>query len=49
MCAKHVRQLGDESSLPNLMELKGAQGRHREVGSEGSVEQKREPMDKNQI
>ena len=26
-----------------------AQGRHREVGSEGSVEQRREPMDKNQI
>ncbi len=33
------------------MEVKGseAQGRHREVGSEGSVEQTREPMDKNRI
>jgi len=26
-----------------------AQGRHREVGSEGSVEQNRDPMDKNRI
>jgi len=26
-----------------------AQGRHREVGSEGSAEQKREPMNKNRI
>jgi hypothetical protein len=26
-----------------------AQGRHREVGSEGSVEQRREPMNKNRI
>ena len=33
------------------MELKGseAQERHREVGSEGSVEQTRGPMDKNRI
>jgi len=33
------------------MEVKGseAQGRHREVGSEGSVEQRREPMNKNWI
>ena len=33
------------------MEAKGskAQGRHREVGSEGSVEQTRGPMDKNRI
>jgi len=33
------------------MEVKGseAQGRHREVGSEGSVEQKYGPMDKNRI
>jgi hypothetical protein len=33
------------------MEVKGseAQGRHREVGSEGSVEQTRGPMDKNRI
>ena len=35
----------------NLMEVKGseAQGRHREVGSEGSVEQRYGPMDKNWI
>ena len=34
------------SPHPNLMEVKGseAQGRRREAGSEGSVEQKREPM-----
>jgi len=40
--AVHVRQLAGEKSRPNLMEVKGseAQGRHREVGSEGSVEQK---------
>jgi hypothetical protein len=33
------------------MEVKGseAQGRHREVGSEGSVEQTREPMNKNRM
>jgi hypothetical protein len=33
------------------MEVKGseAQGRHREVGSEGSVEQRYEPMYKNRI
>ena len=33
------------------MEVKGseAQGRHREVGSEGSVEQRYGPMDKNWI
>ncbi len=33
------------------MEVKGsgAQGRHREVGSKGSAEQKHEPMDKNRI
>jgi len=38
-------------SRPNLMEVKGseAQGRHREVGSEGSVEQRYGPMDKNWI
>ncbi len=36
---------------PSLMEVKGseAQGRHREVGSEGSEEQKYGPMDKNRI
>ena len=39
-----------KSSL-NLMEVKSskAQGRHREVWSRGSVEQKREPMYKNRI
>src|SRR5437762_2801121 len=39
-----------KSSL-NLMEVKGseAQGRHREVRSEGSVEQRYGPMDKNWI
>ena len=38
-------------SRPNLMEAKGseAQGRRREVGSEGSVEQRYGPMDKNWI
>ena len=38
-------------SRPNLMEVKGseAQGRHRKVGSEGSVEQRYGPMDKNRI
>jgi hypothetical protein len=38
-------------SSPNLMEVKGsgAQGRRREAVSEGSVEQMREPMDKNRI
>ena len=38
-------------SRPNLMEVKGseAQGRHRKVGSEGSVEQRYGPMDKNWI
>jgi hypothetical protein len=38
-------------SRPNLMEVKGseAQGRHGEVGSEGSVEQRYGPMDKNWI
>jgi hypothetical protein len=50
--AVHVRQLagGSPVSRPNLMEVKGseAQGR-REVGSEGSVEQRYGPMDKNRI
>ncbi len=38
-------------SRPNLMELKGSEGQggHREVGSEGSVEQRYGPMDKNWI
>jgi hypothetical protein len=39
------------SPSANLMEVKGseAQGRHREVGSEGSVEQKCEPTNRNWI
>jgi hypothetical protein len=39
------------SPSPNLMEVKGseAQGRHREVGSEGSVEQRCEPTNRNWI
>lgn len=39
------------SPSPNLVEVKGseAQGRHREVGSEGSVEQRCEPTDRNWI
>ena len=39
------------SPSPNLVEVKGseAQGRHREVGSEGSVEQSDEPTDRNWI
>ena len=39
------------SPSPNLVEVKGseAQGRHREVGSEGSVEQRYEPTDRNWI
>jgi hypothetical protein len=38
-------------SHPNLIEVKGsdAQGRHREVGSEGSAEQRYGPMYKNRI
>jgi hypothetical protein len=38
-------------SRPNLTEVKGseAQGRHGEVRSEGSVEQRYGPMDKNRI
>ena len=40
-----------ESPATNLMEVKDskAQGRCREAGSEGSVEQKCEPMNKNRI
>ena len=40
-----------ESPHPNLMEVKGseAQGRRREAGSERSVEQKHEPMNKNRM
>jgi hypothetical protein len=39
------------SPSPNPVEVKGseAQGRHREVGSEGSVEQRYEPTDRNWI
>jgi hypothetical protein len=39
------------SPSPNLVEVKGseAQGRHCEVGSEGSVEQRYEPTDRNWI
>ena len=40
-----------ESPSPNLVEVKGseAQGRHCEVGSEGSVEQRYEPTNRNWI
>lgn len=39
------------SPSANLMEVKAreAQGRHREVGSEGSVDQRYEPTDRNWI
>ena len=39
------------SPCSNLMEVKEseAQGRRCEAGSEGSVERKREPMNKNRI
>lgn len=39
------------SPSPSLVEVKGseAQGCHREVGSDGSVEQKYEPTDRNWI
>ena len=39
------------SPSPNLVEVKGseAQGRHREVGFEGSVEQRYEPTHRNWI
>jgi len=39
------------SPSSNLMEVKDseAQGCHREVGSEGSVEQRREPTNRNRI
>jgi hypothetical protein len=50
-CAEHARQLGGVSPLSSLMErrISEAQGRRREAGSEGSVEQSRDPMDKNRI
>jgi hypothetical protein len=43
----HVDSRG-ESPLTNLMEVKvsEAQGRSREAGSEGSVEQRREPTNR---
>jgi hypothetical protein len=43
--------LEGESPSPNLVEVKGseAQGRHREVGSEGSVKQRHEPTNRNWI
>jgi hypothetical protein len=49
--AEHVRQLGGGSPLLNLVEVKTreAQGRRRKAGSERSVDQKREPMNKNRI
>src|SRR5437899_11905005 len=46
-----LEQLGGASPLSSLMErrISEAQGRRREAGSEGSVEQSRDPMDKNRI
>src|SRR6266481_3070467 len=46
-----LEQLGGASPLSSLMErrISEAQGRRREAGSEGSVEQNRDPMDKNRI
>jgi len=46
----HVNLEG-ESPSANLMEVKAreAQGRNREVGSEGSVEQRCEPTNRNWI
>jgi hypothetical protein len=43
--------LEDASPSPNLVEVKDreAQGRHREVGSEESVEQRYEPTNRNWI
>ena len=49
--AGHVWQLEGGSPSSNLMEVKDseAQGPRREAWSEGSVEQRCEPMDKNRI
>ena len=49
--AVHEQQPGGASPLHILMGRSDseAQGRRREVGSEGSVEQRREPMNKNRI
>jgi len=44
LCAGHAQQLGGESPPANLME-----GYRREAGSEGSMEQTCESMDKNRI
>src|SRR5712675_794656 len=46
-----LEQLGGASPLSSLMErrISEAQGRRREAGSEGSVEQSRGPMDKHRI
>jgi hypothetical protein len=51
MCAWHVQQLGGESPLTILIgeKVSEAQGRHREVGSEGRVEQTCVPTYRNQI
>ena len=51
MYAVHERQLGGGSPLHILMGRSDseAQGRRREARSEGSVEQRREPMDKKRI
>jgi len=50
-CRACPADLEGASPSPNLVEVKGseAQGRHREVGSEGSVEQRYEPTDRNWI
>ncbi len=46
-----IESFRGESPRTNLVEVKvsEAQGHYREVMSEGSVERKREPMDKNRI
>jgi len=53
MCAEHVRQLGGVSPLLNSTwwrwRVSEAQGRSGDGRSEGSAEQKREPMNKNRI
>ena len=50
-CAEHARQLGGVSPLSSLMErrISEAQERRREAGFEGSVEQSRDPRDKNRM
>ena len=52
MSAEHLRQLGGESPLDNLMEVKSwrsARAFPGDRGSERSVERTYEPMDKNRI